>query len=151
MLAKTHAAFGIFSGLIIQNFVATGNKTIFFLLVLLGALLPDIDSADSTISTSIPIIPSLLRIFVKHRGIFHSLLFAFFLPGLLYVFISPVYGTALFIGYISHIAIDSITSEGINFLHPFAKLRLSGFIDTGGVGELVIFFLLLAGIVINFI
>ena len=60
MLARTHAAFGFLSAVIMQNFIATGNTIIFFSLVLLGALLPDIDQPNSKLSNKIPIIPRVI-------------------------------------------------------------------------------------------
>jgi len=149
MLAKTHLAFGFLSGLVAMPFVATGNTIIFFSLVLIGALLPDIDQPNSKISNKIPIIPKIINIFAKHRGIFHTVFLAIIIPGLLWYFIAHSYGIALFVGYMSHLIIDGFTVTGINFLHPFSKLHLSGFVETGTIAELVIFFVILAGIAIK--
>lgn len=149
MLAKTHLAFGFLAALITMPFVSTGNIFIFIALVLIGALFPDIDSPNSKASSKIPIIPKIINLFSKHRGIFHSLIFAILLPGLVWYFINNTYGIALFIGYASHLLIDGFTKAGINFLHPIARLHLSGFIETGTYAELVVFFIIIAGIVIK--
>ncbi|MBW2998580.1 metal-dependent hydrolase, partial [Candidatus Woesearchaeota archaeon] len=43
------------------------------------------------------------------------------------------------IGYGSHILIDMITKQGILFIHPLIKIRISGFVKTGSVIETAIF------------
>jgi len=148
MIWRTHLAFGFLSGLLLMPFINMGNKYIFFGVVLIGALLPDIDSPNSKISSKIPIIPRLLNIFTKHRGILHTLLFAFIISGVVWLFVSYIYAAALLIGYISHLVIDGFTMAGINFLHPVVKLHLSGFIETGTFSEILLFILFLVLIII---
>ena len=65
--------------------------------------------------------------------------------GIVYYFIGSPYGIALFIGFASHLVIDGFTKQGTSFLHPLARLHLSGFIETGKVGEWVVFFLCIIG------
>jgi|SRR3989338_4480976 len=148
MLFHTHLAFGFLSGLIAARFMNIGNKYIFFALVLLGALLADIDEPNSKISSKIKLIGKITRIFTKHRGIFHSLFIALLIPGLVYYFIGHTYGAALFIGYLSHLIIDGFTKAGINFLYPVGTLRLQGFIETGKLGEHLLFAAIVVLIVI---
>ncbi|MEM4248424.1 MAG: metal-dependent hydrolase, partial [Candidatus Nanoarchaeia archaeon] len=135
MLARTHLAFGFLTALLIKPLISTGNTFIFIPCVLFGALLPDIDKPNSKISSKIPAVSRIINIFSRHRGIFHSLLFAIFLPGIVWYFISHTYGIAILVGYLSHLVIDGFTKEGINFLHPFARLHLSGFVETGTATE----------------
>ena len=144
MLARTHLAFGLLTALFIKTFVPTENIYIFFALVFLGSLLPDIDKSNSKISQKIPVLPKIIQILTTHRGIFHTLFLAILLPGLLYFFVSQTYGFALFAGYLSHLLIDGLTKSGINFLYPFLELRLAGPIQTGKIAEHV----LLVGIVV---
>jgi len=145
MLWKTHLAFGFLSGMIAMSFVNTGNTYIFFGLVLFASLLPDIDNPESKIGRKLKIIGRIFR----HRGIFHSILTGAVISGLAWHFINKPCGTALFIGYASHLLIDGFTKQGVNFLHPFSKLHLSGFIETGKAGELILFGLIIAGIILN--
>ena len=149
MLAKSHLAFGFLSALIAMPFLNIESKIIFTSLVLLGALLPDIDQPKSTISSYIPIMPRLMSMFIKHRGIFHSIFFAVLIPYAVAYFTIPAYGIAIFIGYISHLLIDGITKQGINFLNPIAKLKISGFITTGTISEIVILLLIISLIFIK--
>ncbi|MBW2993437.1 metal-dependent hydrolase [Candidatus Woesearchaeota archaeon] len=142
MLWKTHLAFGFFSGLVMMPFVTTGNIYVYFMLVLFGAVLPDIDNPDSKVGRNIKIIGRIFR----HRGIFHSLIAGVLLGWLLWTFVGHQYGIALFVGYASHLFIDGFTKMGINFLHPFSKLHLSGFIKTGTAGEWIVFGMIIFGI-----
>lgn len=144
MLWKTHLAFGFLAGLVLMPFLNKTHFIIYFALVLFGAVLPDIDNENSKVGRHAKIIGKIFR----HRGIFHSLIFAVVLCGLIWYFIGSPYGIALFIGYASHLLIDGFTRQGTNFLHPIAKLHLSGFIETGKIGEFVVFFLCLVGCVI---
>jgi len=144
MLARTHLAFGFLTALFLQSTIPYSNKYIFFALVLLGALIPDIDKQNSKISQKIPIIPKIIQILTTHRGIFHTIFSAILIPGLIYIFISKPYGFALFFGYISHLLIDGLTKSGVNLLYPFLELRIAGPIQTGKITEHV----LLGGIII---
>ena len=149
MLAKTHLAFGFLSALVAMPFLNIESKIIFTSLVLLGSLFPDIDTPKSKISSYIPILPRIINLFLGHRGVFHSIFFAILIPyGITYL-TSPAYGIAIFIGYISHLMIDGITEQGINFLNPIAKLRISGFIQTGTISEIVILLLIISLIFIK--
>lgn len=150
MLFKTHLAFGLLVGLIILPYANPSSKFMFLFVVIAASIMPDIDQPNSKISNQIPILPKLLSIFVKHRGIFHSIFFAILLSGLFWYFINHSYGVAFIVGYMSHLLIDGFTKSGINFLHPFGKLHLSGFIETGTTAEWIIFLIILLGIVINF-
>jgi inner membrane protein len=135
MLARTHLAFGLLTALVFKNIIPTGNIFIFVGLVLLGALMPDIDSPQSMIVNKLPWLLKPISMVTKHRGIFHSLTLGLVFSGLIYYFISKPYGFALFLGYTSHLLMDGLTHQGVNFLHPFAKLHLSGFIETGKILE----------------
>ncbi|MBW2981379.1 metal-dependent hydrolase [Candidatus Woesearchaeota archaeon] len=148
MKARTHLAFSFFSGLILMDFINIGNKYIFFAFLLLGALLPDIDTPNSKISRKIPVIPKILSIFAKHRGIFHSIFLALAFTAIFWM-LKPVYGIALFAGYFSHLLIDGFTKAGVNFLHPVSQLRLAGPIETGKIWEWVFFAVIAAGIVLS--
>lgn len=143
MLAKTHIAFGLLTGLILLPYIHPSNSYIFIALIAIASILPDIDCPRSKISNKIPIIPRIISIFFKHRGMFHSIFFAFLIPYAVYYF-NPGYGIATFIGYTSHLLIDALTEEGINFLNPITNFRISGFIQTGTISELVIFLLIVS-------
>ena len=138
MMHKTHLAFGILSALVVMPFVSTGNKFIFFFLVLFGSLLPDVDTPNSKMGQKFGIISKFFNVIAGHRTIFHSIFFAIMIPGLAWYFWSRPYGVALFVGYLSHLIMDSLTKSGINFLHPISTLRVNGFVETGSFTEKVV-------------
>jgi len=143
MLARTHLAFGFLAALWLKPMISTNNIYIFFALFLLGTILPDLDNENSLINSKIPIIPHILSIFIKHRGIFHSIYFAILLPGLIWFFINKSYGVALFAGYLSHLLMDGFTKAGVNLLHPLSHLKIEGPIETGKIAEHVILVILI--------
>jgi inner membrane protein len=144
MLWKTHLAFGFLAGIALMPFFNHTHFLIYFGLVLFGALLPDIDNPDSKVGRYFPFVGKI----VGHRGIVHSFVVGVPVCALVWYFIGSAYGIALLIGYASHLLIDGLTEEGINFLHPIAKFHLSGFIRTGKLGEWIVFFLCVAGNII---
>lgn len=135
---KTHIAFGFLFGVITIPYLSPLNQILFMALVMFGALLPDIDHPQSKLGSKFKIIGYLF----EHRGFFHSFLVMPLIALLIYYFTkSYTYAIPLVIGYASHLVSDMITKEGIMPIHPFARLRLRGFIKTGGAFEYVIFLL----------
>ena len=143
MKFKAHLAFGLFIGLLYLTYAEVQNKFLFILFVMLGSAMPDIDTASSKLGSKIWPLSKLIEIFLGHRGIFHSIWLIILIPGIVYLYISKIYGIALFIGYFSHVLMDGFTKKGINFLNPFLELRLSGFIETGSLLEKLIFVVIL--------
>ena len=138
MMFKTHAAFGFLAGILAIPHIHPLNQIVFMFLVMLGALLPDIDHPKSKIGRNFRIIGFLF----EHRGFFHSLLVIPVIAFIIYYFThSTTYILPLGIGYVSHLVSDAITKEGIMPLHPLTRLRIRGFVRTGGALEYVFFFL----------
>ena len=135
MLWRTHLLFGLVCGIFLQKYLGVQNLYAYYGLVLFGSLLPDIDHPKSFLGRRIWPISKIISFFSKHRGILHSLLFGIIICLLMFKFFNPGYGIALFIGFFSHLLSDAFSKEGINFLYPIAKLRLSGFIEVGSSGE----------------
>ena len=148
MLWYTHLAFGFLAGLASLKFVNSGNIYIFFACVLLGALLPDIDTPRSKVGSNFGIISKLIKAVFGHRGVVHTIWGMIVICGLFWLFISRNYGIALTIGFFSHLLIDSMTKKGINFLHPFSKAKISGFIETGTAAELALLIVIVVFITI---
>lgn len=133
MIMKTHlaAAFAmLFLFLPIIN-----NRLVFFPVILLASLFPDIDSASSYIGNS-----RLLRIFqffVKHRGAIHSVTLCFIFSVLI-ALAYPAAALPFFLGYSVHLFLDSMTIDGITPFWPL-KGSANGALSTGGKIENVIF------------
>lgn len=101
-----------------------------YFLVMLGGLLPDIDHPKSFIGSRIPLIPEILFKLDGHRGFTHGLpmLALVWILGVLLVahFDQPMDGVlahALGIGYLTHLAGDFVTNNGIPLFKPFSSKR----------------------------
>ncbi|RLE48281.1 hypothetical protein DRJ25_00225 [Candidatus Woesearchaeota archaeon] len=146
MLARTHAAIGFLTALFLFPFFRI-KWFLFFPAVVFGSILPDIDHEGSKVNQLLPLTKYFSKLF-KHRGFFHSIF-----PVLFFVFLELSFkldgiGIALALGYLSHLLSDGLTPTGVNLLHPAAKLRIEGFIPTGGIVEAAVFvFVIVADIV----
>ncbi|MBI2130412.1 metal-dependent hydrolase, partial [Candidatus Woesearchaeota archaeon] len=101
MRFKTHLAFGLLMGLLFLEYSNEKDKILFIAFILLGSALPDIDTASSKLGSKIWPMSRLIEIFMGHRGIFHSIWLIILVPGIVYLYLSKIYGTALFVGYFS--------------------------------------------------
>ena len=116
------------------------QKYLFLILLLLGSLLPDIDSPYSKLGRKIKPISGVIKFIFGHRGFFHSVIPAILIYVVFrYILDMRLIGVALLIGYILHLVIDGLTKEGVNYFYPFVKFRMSGFVKTGGMLEWLIF------------
>jgi inner membrane protein len=158
MLGRSHVMFSLTAAVVLDSVVhisgpplatATSvplelilNKTIFFSMVAIGALLPDIDNAQSTIGHKFGWISKEIQRIAGHRTIFHSLL-GLLLGSLLAIgleqlvvfllaqrgFIFPsrfvakshLVFVALLFGCILHIVADGLTESGVPLLWPYRK------------------------------
>ncbi len=158
MLGRSHVMFGLTAAVVLDGVVHISgpplssassvpleliiNKVIFFSMVALGALLPDIDNAQSTIGHKFGWISKEIQHIAGHRTIFHSLL-GLLLGSLLALgveqlvilllaqrgFIFPAQFVekshlvlvAVLVGCILHIAADGLTEGGVPLLWPYHK------------------------------
>jgi len=142
MKFRTHLIFSFLIGILIINYFNIQNKIVFVAILLIASALPDIDSYKSKLGKKIKPISFLINIFLGHRGIFHSPFFLI-LTSMLIAIINQEIASAFFIGYLSHLILDSLTPEGVMFLYPFSKKRTKGSIRTGSLFENIFFILLL--------
>ncbi len=126
MMFRTHLAFAALSALVFLSY--SSNKLLFLFVALASALLPDVDSAHSILGKRWFFRP--MQWMVKHRGVFHSLTFCL-IVSLAFAFFYPVFALPFFLGYASHLLLDSFTDNGIRPFWP-SKKELKGFIRTGG-------------------
>jgi inner membrane protein len=142
MQFKTHLAFSLLIALLAVNFGIITPSAIFFAFVLLGSLLPDIDTPESFVGKAFRPISCIFRLFLGHRTVFHSI----WVPSAILIVIAafnPAVGIAIFLGYISHLLIDMLTKSGIRPLYPL-DFHISGPFRTGGLFEILIFLALVA-------
>ncbi len=138
MLTRTHLVISIFFGLVLLKF--SQNPFWFFGFLIIGTLLPDLDSYNSRIGKHF--FSRVLTSFTKHRGIMHSFLFLFLIGIILYFYLKVAFFGFL-VGYLIHIICDSFTRQGVRIFYP-SKFRIHGILKTGGKLEGGIF--LIAGI-----
>ena len=118
-----------------------------------AALLPDIDHPNSKLGRRVPILPTVINKLVGHRTLTHSILVLFTLTGILYVTTSLSVTVAFFVGYLSHLILDSLTVSGVPFLYPFSRRNYGlRFCYTQGIFEkvfLIVFILGFAGYLVH--
>lgn len=137
MMGRTHLAVGLLAGLLLFSF-SDIHPFLFVALAAFGALLPDVDHENSKINRILPVtrwIPS----FFPHRGFFHSVFPVIIIYGIFIFAGLPGLGVPLVAGYVSHIISDCLTRLGCNLLYPVSTFRIQGFVQTGGLMELLVF------------
>jgi len=152
MKNQTHLLFAILFGIVyFEHFYAPNQKTaiIFSVGLLIGYLLPDIDEPKSTLSQKIPIIPSIISLFTKHRGIFHTLWIPILFYGASFIFPLPFFFTGLAIGYVSHLTADMLTVSGIRPFYPLTRLKIKGRVKTGSFLEKILFLAIISYILLT--
>jgi inner membrane protein len=149
MKGRTHAAFALSIGLFSATFFASHlpQQLLFIASVFLSSLLPDIDDPRSTLGKRTKVFSWPFRILLGHRGVFHSLIMPAFLSLLAYYLGSPAIAFGILIGYCSHLLLDALTHAGIRPFYPL-PLRLKGAVRTGGIVDIALFILSLAGIAV---
>ena len=143
MLTRTHLAAAILLYLVILNFIP--EKIIFLIFLVIGTIFVDIDTKKSKAGKTIFLRP--LQWFTRHRGIFHTILFAIFIS-LIIAFYHKWAAIGFFAGYILHLLLDMLTKSGVRLLYPFSSQKFSSGIRSGGLVEEIIFVLLLLADVI---
>ena len=138
MLIKTHIVFGLLLYLLVVTYVQ--NSIVFLIGVLIGVVIVDIDSKTSTIGKSILLRP--IQLFLRHRGLTHSLLFGFILTAIFYTF-SVNFSIGFIIGFLSHVFLDCLTPRGVALLWPLSNFKFKFFIKSGGYLEDILFVLIL--------
>ena len=145
MTGSTHFIAGLLIGEYIAIKSASSIEETVMLMILsaFASLLPDIDHPTSTISELLKPISvaynwlerKLMPSGMQHRGFTHTTIIP--IGMLLYwYFNSSVLVLALAGGYMSHIALDAVTTAGIPIFYPLTRKRIGlGFIKTGSNGE----------------
>jgi len=141
MMARTHLAFALLIGLLTMN-LFDFNKYLFLGIVLFAGILPDIDHPKSKLGRKLKILSWPIKFIFGHRNLLHSLVFLFGLCSVIWVFLDN-WWIPVAVGYVSHLIADGLTKQGINFVYPFKQLSLYGFIETGSILEVILFYLVL--------
>ena len=158
MEGRSHLLIGLTAGIVLDNFVHLSgdpltvakavplallvNKAVYYVAVGIGALLPDIDNARSTMGHKFGIISKTIQKVAGHRTFFHSLLGLFFGSLLalgaerLIMYLLDQHGLSLpaavvgtthmfflgvLFGCVMHIAADGLTLGGVPLFWPSHK------------------------------
>lgn len=100
-----------------------------FLVVMLGAMLPDIDHPDSTVGKRVKWLSYPIRVVFGHRGITHSLFAVAVMLWFSYA-ANSIWLSWLALGYLLHLVGDYLTDSGIPLLYPLSRKRYR-FLITG--------------------
>ena len=149
MMFKTHLAFAFLISLLIFNYFNL-NPILFVIFILIGSLTPDLDHGKSKISRKLWPISMIIKFIFKHRGLFHSLIFAAIISLIIKLLIGN-YSIPFFIGFLSHLFTDALTKQGVNFLYPIKFFKIKGFIRTNSFLEKILFFIILLLILVRII
>jgi len=137
MMGRTHLVIALFFGLLFLGSMGNlQNKIIFSIVVLIAAVLPDIDSTNSKVGRYKVL--RFLQVFVRHRGMMHSFTICIIISVLFAIF-APLLAFPFFLGYGLHLLADSMTLEGIQPFWPSSK-TVNGWMQTGRHAEKVVFF-----------
>jgi len=172
MQYKTHALGGITTGLIASHMIVdtlqatpslplflTGASVYASVTVggFIGSLFPDVDHPNSYMGRRLPFLSRPIQLasktskdsFLKHRGLFHTLLFVFCLSLGLYALMSyfidglmfhvlRFFLIGFFLGNVNHILLDTCTKSGTYLFYPFVKKKISILpVVTGSFSEVV--------------
>ena len=134
----THLAFGILVSLVSLNFLDINNKILFFLIIVLFSIFPDIDYTKSKIGKKNKLISGIINFIFGHRGLIHTI----YIPLILFIIfysLNKEIGIAILLGYFSHLFMDALTKQGINPLYPIIDKRIKGFFKTNSFLEKILF------------
>jgi membrane-bound metal-dependent hydrolase YbcI (DUF457 family) len=137
MLIRTHLAIVVFFIILFLEHV--NDKLVFVFVALVATMLPDIDSAFSTLGKNKSF--RFLQFFVVHRGPIHSFTFCILVSIVIAAFF-PVISFGFFLGYAVHLFVDSLTKEGIVPFWPYPGKSTWG-LKTGSLLESSIFLIFL--------
>ena len=120
MHAPTHATFGLVFTIAAGTVLGVALSPAVAVFVLLGALLPDIDTPTSLIGRCCRPLAGWLERRVGHRTLTHSLvgLALSVAPLLPLAWIEPRWPLAFALGYLSHLLVDAANPPGVPLLYP---------------------------------
>ncbi len=149
MLYPTHLLLGIIMFLISHQYLSGGNVIIFFLILMVTCLFPDIDEEHSLINRATGPFGTVIAFLTKHRGIFHSLLLYLGLFITVSLIWNNYYAWAILLGYLAHLVGDGITPMGVKIFHPLHDFKIRGPIRAGSTLEGILLIILIVVVINN--
>ena len=145
---KTHLAFSFLLALSLFKYFNL-NFYLFLIIFILAGILPDIDHSKSWIGRKFKLLSWLINFIFGHRKLIHSIFFAVFLAIIVKIFFNDYY-IPFFLGYLSHLFLDSLTKQGVRILYPL-KFKTSWIIRTNSIVEKLLLIILIILIVYKLI
>ncbi|MFH1786890.1 MAG: metal-dependent hydrolase [archaeon] len=146
MLWETHILFAIVVGVYGAQKGYFEPGLLFVIFLALGALLPDIDTPKSKLGRKVRPLSDIISWLAGHRGWIHSFsgfAVAMVIVGMLSLAFAERIFLPFFAGYMSHLALDAMTKEGVALFYPFWNKKISGPIRTGSLTEKILFAIIL--------
>ena len=134
MINKTNLALGI--GIALYFLPHVSNKFIFFPIVLIACLIPDIQY----------LLPGKKVIYADRTGIFKKILQTYLTPiiiSAIFAFYYPIFALPFFLGYSFTLTLNSFSKEGIHPFWPISKKKTDGKITSGGKIDSALFYIFL--------
>jgi len=163
MTAPTHVTFAEFVYLLLLTTTGVSLNPVNAAAIALSSLLPDVDTAASSIGRLVPVVSLRVERRFGHRTITHS---AIFIAGIAIVTLplsalSPDLYTCIMVGYGSHSFLDTMTVNGVKLFYPFSPAKCVFPLEvnnphryrirTGGKMDKTLAFIFLLGCVPTFI
>jgi len=148
MIGTTHVAFALLCYYVIAHLAGLPfDVPMVFTFLIIGSLLPDIDHPRGFLARQSYLFRRASRgvgKFIRHRGIVHSLLAALIATAIVWVIAIfccwETLAVACFsLGFVSHLAADSLNPTGIKWLQPFSKAKVKDGIKAGLAAEKLLF------------
>ena len=148
MMAKSHVVVGLATWIAAAPLLHIFPLNPAYLgLAVAGSLLPDIDHPKSWVGRRTWPVSTALASILGHRGVTHS---ALAVVGLAALLLQAGYRwggvSALIVGYLSHLAADMLTPQGLRLAWPLRGTWALPICRTGSVMEPIIVALLVCGI-----
>src|SRR5258708_3686605 len=125
MTAPTHITFAEFVYLLILTTTGVSLNLVSASVIAISSLLPDIDTAASTVGRIVPFLATRLERKFGHRTLTHSIIFVLSLGLLslpLYA-LNPSLYACFIVGYATHPFLDTMTVNGVKLFYPFSSVK----------------------------
>ena len=125
MTAPTHVTFAEFVYLLLLTTTGVSLNPVNAAVIAVSSLLPDVDTAASTVGKLVPLVSLMVERKFGHRTITHS---AIFIAGIAIVSLplsalsTDIY-TCIVVGFGSHTFLDTMTVNGVKLFYPFSTAK----------------------------
>lgn len=139
MLYSTHMVTSLLAGTTIDKILNINGGIPYYVGVMIGSLLPDIDHPHSFIGRRSFGLAKVINKAFGHRGITHSFLSTILFGATTYALLPAQLAGGLTMGFLSHILGDFFSKTGVPFFAPFDNTKYKiPLYKTGSFSESII-------------